>query len=519
MEKFLYKRLENKTPKINVWLAYGAIENFAMASLGFLSIFKDLDLNSNLFLERIYSDTKNTIIPSQDVDCMGFSISFELDILTIIKMLKKYNFPLKAIDRKDNDPIIFAGGPVMMSNPIPYEDFFDFISIGEKIVLKDAMKILEEKRNLSRDEILKKLSEIEGIYVPKYPKEKIKIIRDNLENEIIYTPILSDNSFFKNTFIIELERGCPKMCNFCLASWLNLPVRFIKYEKIIEAIDFGLKYTNKIALLGAYVAGHPDFNKIIKYIADKNENIELSISSLRADLADEELIKTLVKCNQKTATIALEAGSQRLRDLINKDLTNEQILNTLKTMQHFGLKGVKIYLMLGLPTENDEDIEELINLTKKIKQQIKEEYKISNNSFNITFSASTFIPKAKTPFEEVIRCDKKTLEKRINYLKKNFHQLGIDFRTSSIEWDMIQAILSRYNSSLADFLIDVVENGATLGTFKQLWRKYYKKGFLPDFEECAKTPLNNIKTLKWEFINSCASQLQTRKEIVLYRLQ
>ncbi len=492
MEQFLYKRNLNKDPKINIWFCYGAIENFAMSSLGYLSIFKDMDLNPDLFVERIYQDTKTTQIPVKDVDCMGFSVSFELDILTIIKMLQKYNIPLKAKERSDNDPIVFSGGPVMMSNPLPYQDFFDFISIGEKTCLNKAFEILKNKE-LSKDEILKKLSDTEGIYVPKYPK-KVRIVRDNLE-DVIYTPILSDNSYFKNTFIIEIERGCPKMCNFCLASWLNLPVRFAPYEKIIEAVDIGLKYTNKIALLGAYVAGHPKFKDIISYIASK-ENVELSISSLRADLADKALIEALVKCGQKTATIALEAGSQRLRDLIRKDLTGEQILKTVSDMKEYGLKGVKIYTMLGLPTETDEDIEELIGLIKEMKKSVK--------GFNITISSSTFIPKSHTPFERTQRADKKTLEKRINYLKKSFHKMGVDYRSSSVEWDMVQSILSGYQESLADFLIEVVNNGANLGAFKKTWREHNKKGLLPDFEDFAKAPLNNIKTLKWDFIETGA---------------
>ena len=124
MEKFLYQRLNNKEPKINVWWAYPAIESFAMASLGYLTIFQMLDLDKDLFLERIYQDTKIIQTPIKNVDTIGFSVSFENDILNIIKMLKKYEIPLKAKDRNENDPIIFAGGPVLMSNPIPYEEFF-----------------------------------------------------------------------------------------------------------------------------------------------------------------------------------------------------------------------------------------------------------------------------------------------------------------------------------------------------------------------------------------------------------
>ena len=510
MEQFLYNRIEKKDPKLNVWFMYPAIESFAMASLGYLSIFKMLDLDKDLYVERIYSDTKIYEIPKDCVDLVGFSTSFEIDILTIIKMLKKYDIPLKSNKRDEDCPLIFAGGPVLSANPFPFEEFFDFISIGEKISLQNALKVIKENINLSRDEKLKKLSEVEGIYVPKYPKKLINFARDNLDNEIVYTPILSDKSYFSDTFIVEIERGCPKMCNFCLASWINLPTRFIKYEKIIEAIDLGLKYTNKLALMGAYVAGHPDFDKIIGYIAKicETKDIELSISSLRADLADEELIKTLVKCNQKTATIALEAGSQRLRDLIKKDLNEEQILNTLETAIKGGLKGLKIYTIIGLPTEEDEDIEALIDLAKKMKAKIKE-YK---TNFDLTISTSTFIPKAHTPFECEKRADKKVLEKRINYLKKSLHKLGITFRPSSVEWDIIQSILSRYDKSLADFLIETVERGGNLGAFKQLWREYSKKNLLPNFDDASSIPFDCSNAPKWEMFDNGAIKLKNSRK-------
>ena len=499
MEKFLYNRLSEKNPKLNVWFMYPAIESFAMASLGYLSIFKMLDLDSDLYVERIYSDTKIYEIPLDCLDLAGFSMSFEIDILTIIKMLKKYQIPLKASERNEESPIIFAGGPVLMANPKPFEDFFDFISIGEKVSLKLALDELKKCNNLSRDEKLKKLSEIEGIYVPKYPKNEVKITRDNLNDEIFYTPILSDKSYFSDSFVIEIERGCPKMCKFCLASHLNIPTRFVPLNKIIETIDFGLQYTDKLALMGAYVAGHPDFDKIIKHISTYCETrpIELSISSLRADLADESLIKLLVKCNQKTATIALEAGSQRLRDYINKNLSDKQILNTLKVAQENGLKGMKIYTMIGLPTENQEDIEALVDLVKKMKAQVK----TIGGQFDITISTSTFIPKTQTPFELVERADKKILEKYLNYLKKEFHKMGVTFRPSSIDWDIIQSILSRYDESLSDLLIEVVNKGGNLGAFKQTWKEFHKKGLLMSFDEASKLPFNP-KNPKWKFIKT-----------------
>jgi len=160
--------------------------------------------------------------------------------------------------------------------------------------------------------------------------------------------------------------------------------------------------------------------------------------------------------------------------------------------------------MIGLPTETEEDIEALVELVKKMKAQIKE----IGGQFDITISTSTFIPKAQTPFELAERADKKTLEKYLNYLKKEFHKMGVTFRPSSVDWDVIQSILSRFDESLADLLIEVVERGGNLGAFKQVWREYSKKGALAPFDCVEVNPLSNIKTLMWSFINTSASSLK-----------
>ena len=496
MERFLYNQKIDKHPKINAWFAFPAIENFAMASLGYLSIFKILDLMDEVFVERIYADTKTTRCAINDVKVMGFSTSFEIDILTVIKMLKKYDIPLKSSERKDDDPIIFAGGPAVNANPLPYQEFYDFISIGEGQLLKKVFKFIAENKDLKRDEILEKLKDFEGIWVPKFGKYDVKLLRDEL-NEPVATPILSDKSFFKDTYVIEIERGCPKMCNFCLASWMNIPVRFLDTQKIINSISNALQYTNKIALLGAYVAGHPEFDKIIDFIAEKNKisPIELSISSLRADLADEKLFKTLVECGQKHATIAIEAGSERLRKIINKDLTNEQIFQTVKAAHKAGLKGLKIYTMIGLPHETQEDIQAFIDLAVDLKKQ--------NRGFEFTYSIANFIPKAHTPFENVEMDNFKSLEKKMLFIMKNLRKKNISFRFASIEWDLVQAILSRADKSLADYIIEVCERGGNLGAFKHVWKEFCNRGKFKDIKEAAIMPYDNTrKKLPWSFIKA-----------------
>ena len=170
-----------------------------------------------------------------------------------------------------------------------------------------------------------------------------------------------------------------------------------------------------------------------------------------------------------------------------------------------------MYFMLCLPNEEETDIEAIVELAKKLKTELQK----IKGAFELTFSVSTYIPKPHTPFERANRCEKKTLEKRINYLKKNLSKLGVKFRAPSVDWDIVQSILSRYDDSLADFLIEVVDNGSNLGAFKQIWRKQNKKGLLPDYDSCAKAPLNNIKTLKWDFILSGAQVLKKRKEQVV----
>ena len=496
MERFLYNQKIDKHPKINAWFAFPAIENFAMASLGYLSIFKMLDLMDEVFVERVYADTKTTRCAVKDVKVMGFSTSFEIDILTVIKMLKKYDIPLKSSERSDDDPIIFAGGPAVNANPLPYQEFYDFISIGEGQLLKKVFKFIAENKDLKRDELLEKLKDFEGIWVPKYGKYDVNLVRDKLV-EPVATPILSDKSFFANTFVIEVERGCPKMCNFCLASWMNIPVRFLDTQKIINSISNALQYTNKIALLGAYVAGHPEFDKMIDFIGKKNKisPIELSISSLRADLADEKLFKTLVECGQKHATIAIEAGSERLRKIINKDLTNEQIYQTVKAARNAGLKGLKIYVMIGLPHETQEDIRAFIDLAIELKKQ--------NRGFEFTYSIANFIPKAHTPFENVKMDSFESLEGKMSYIMKNLRKRNISFRLASLEWDLIQAVLSRSDKSLADYIIEVFDRGGNLGAFKQVWREFSKKGKLKNLKEAAIAPYNRrTKKMPWSFIKA-----------------
>lgn len=487
---YLYNRKISKNADYTVWLAFPGIESFALSSLGFLWMFKSIDEQSNINVEMVCADTQKTKFKKDDVDLVGFSFTFDTDFLTIFAMLEKYSIPLKSEERDESFPLIFAGGPVVSANPVPYKDFFDFIVVGDgEDVNLNIVNLCKNNRTKSKREILELLAELEGVYVPSLGVRKVKKLTKRLEN-CIYTPIISENAFFKDTFIIEMSRGCANRCGFCLASYLNLPLRCADYNEIINVIETGLKYTNKIALLGAQISAHPHFDEIFDYIDKKIENgqkIEMSVSSLRVDAIKPQIVKTLVDAGQKNVTLAIEAGSERLRKIINKNLSEEQIFSAIDVAAQCGLKGVKFYGMLGLPQENDEDINALISLASRIKHLYK--------GFDISFGFSSFVPKPNTPFQWLGRENSKTLEKKAEFIKKEMHKLGISASVSSIKWDYWQAVLSRGDETFTEFLIDVYKLGGKLGAFK---KAALKNNINSDFY--AYENFGFDKDLPWDFI-------------------
>lgn len=487
MEKFLYTP-KTKNEDFTMWMAFPGIYSFSMSSLGYLWMYKSIDKELGINIERICSDTSKTHYNVSDVKLFGFSFSFDLDFLTIFSMLEKYEIPLKAKNR-NKFPLVFAGGPVVSANPEPYKDFFDFFIIGdgEDVNIK-VIETCKNNQNRDKQEILKELSQIEGVYVPNFPKQ-VKKLTKKLE-ECIYTPILSDEAFFKNTFILEMSRGCANRCGFCLASYLNLPLRCVPYDKLLQTINLGLSYTNKIALLGAQISAHPHFHDICKYIYDKiqsGEDIEMSVSSLRVDAITPDVVKTLVAAGQKNSTLAIEAGSERLRKVINKNLTETQIFKAVKIARENGLKGLKFYGMIGLPTETYIDLEETVSLAKKIKQEHK--------GFDISFGFSSFVPKPNTPFQWLGRESIKSLEEKSNFLKKELHKIGVSAQISSIKWDYWQAVLSRGDSSLTNFVEEVYRQGGKLGAFKSASKKYKI-----DTDYFALANYDFTQELPWDFI-------------------
>jgi radical SAM superfamily enzyme YgiQ (UPF0313 family) len=302
---------------------------------------------------------------------------------------------------------------------------------------------------------------------------------------------------FGEMFLIEVARGCPRRCRFCLASHLSLPARYPDYEEVIKAIDIGIKNSGKIGLLGALITEHPDFERICEYILSKlnEKHFEVSVSSLRADGITELTVNTLVKAGQKHATIAVEAGSERLREVINKHLCEEDIFKSVEIAREQGLSGLKIYGIIGLPSETQEDIDELINLMTRLKK--------CNKGFKLTLSISSFVPKAHTPFQRKARENNKTLENKTDYLRKKLSNTGVLFKPTSIKWDYIQAVLSRGDRRLAPLLEKVYKYSGSLGSWGRSYKEIIEENQynIPKLDWYALRERAYDEVLPWDFID------------------
>jgi radical SAM superfamily enzyme YgiQ (UPF0313 family) len=491
-----------------------------MSSLGYLTLFRILDQNKDVYPERIFVDTEKTFHNPENIELFGFSFSFELDFIGIFKVLQKYNIPLKSKDRNDSHPIIFGGGPVLTANPEPYAEFFDVITLGDgENILTELVNSYQEVRNLeSRQEKLLHLSSVEGAYIPSLydvsynddftisefnpnnsivPATIIKRSEDTAQN-CFYSPILTDKSMFSNMFLIEVSRGCPKKCCFCLASYLNLPARYPDLECIKQAIEIGIEHSNTIGFLGALITEHPEFDQICDYFnkINKEKKVKISVASLRGDKISPEIVSTLVNGGQNNVTVAIEAGSERLRKVINKNLTDENIYKSVETARLNGLSGMKFYGITGLPTEEQDDVEQIIELMNNIK--------IKNKGFKLTLSVSSFVPKAQTPFQWEARESVKELQTKIEFLRKELHKLGIEFKPTSIKWDYVQAVLSRGDRRLTPLIERVFQNGGSLGSWSRSIKELQEEGLnsIPDLDWYALRKKQYDEILPWDFIYS-----------------
>ena len=460
----------------------------------------------------------------KDFDGIGFSLQYELAYPTVLKMMEMSGITVRNDERKEDEPIILAGGPCTY-NPLPMAEFIDVFCIGDgEKMMVEVCESLERTKGLSRQEKIEDLCKIKGCwsYAPPTPlpqgaRGELRSVEKRLapltlENASTSYPIPFSSSVHDRA-VVEIRRGCGRMCRFCQPGHVTLPIREREAEDIIKITKELVKNTgyDEYSLLSLSSNDYSNIKDVIKELAiDFNKKkISVSLPSQRIDGFNLELANLMHSVRKSGMTLAPEAGSQRLRNLIKKNISEEQIINAALTLYENGWSKIKFYFIAGLPTETLEDMDEMAELLNKIKYRaklIKKEKGLSYG-FEITCTLSIFVPKPFTPFQWCPQMDLDEVTEHIHYLKeKTKHIKGVKINYHEKFVSQIEAALTRGDANLCKYIEALYKKGCYLdawGEFfdKDVWAETAKEcGYT--LEELAKKEYGLEETLPWDFINT-----------------
>ncbi len=504
--------------RIPIALIYPNTYYLGMSNLGFQTIYAFLNSHDNIVCERVFWDEKASELlsiesqrPLSDFAILAFSITYELDYFNVVSILKSSGIPLFAADRNDSYPIVIAGGACITANPEPLSPFFDCFAIGEgEAILPAVVEVISEGIEGSKDELLPALSSIPGIYIPS--RHDGKIICRQWVRDIDYfattSVILTPETELSGMHIIEVTRGCRWGCRFCLAGYLFRPFRYRSLDNLLDQAEAGLKHEKRIGLLGASPSDHPEIEELVTRL--QHMGAQISVSSLRICPLPTVVLRELAQSGTQTITLAPEAGSQRLRKVINKGVTDSDIIEATTMVAEHHFKHLKLYFMIGLPTETDDDIEDMIKLTLALKGHIDKKKAGSR----VTLTVSPFVPKAGTPFQWLPMTSGEILTRRLSLLKNSLKPKGIEFSSESVNWMVIQGILSRGDARLAQVLVKM--EGKTISSWRRAMEQcsldagYYVNREIPPSESL---PWSNIDSgVNKDYLQSELEQAHLGKE-------
>jgi radical SAM superfamily enzyme YgiQ (UPF0313 family) len=451
--------------RIPIALVYPNSYYLGMSNLGLHAIYYLLNSYSQVVGERAFWEIENrdnrlpplcleSQRPLSDFAVLAFSISYELDYFNVVQILKASGIPLYAADRDERYPLVIAGGPCIIANPLPLSPFFDCLCIGEAEPIVPAMlPIIAEGIGGRRSDLLKALASLPGIYVPQYYSGK-PVVRQwakNLDDFPVTSTILTPDTELGGLYLIEVERGCNWGCRFCLVNKAFRPMRYRSVDNLIAQAKQGLKYRKRLGLVGAAVSDHPQIEELLLRLGQIGA--ELSISSLRIRPLSSIVLRELAKGEARTISLAPEAGSERLRQVIKKGISEDDILEAMGKVAEQGIRQVKLYFMIGLPSETEEDIEGIIKLTLKCKGVLDRQ----QAGCRLVLNISPFVPKAGTPFQWLPMTQPSILNRRLSLLKNSLMPKGIKLKWESPAWSQVQGVLARGDIKIAEVLANTEE--------------------------------------------------------------
>jgi radical SAM superfamily enzyme YgiQ (UPF0313 family) len=471
-------------------LVYPNIYPVAMGNLGFQAIYRLLNDTPSLVCERAFLPdpeewqehvrTRTPILtiesrrPLRDFAAVAFSVSFEPDYQKVLDILAQSGIPLLAAARGPADPLVLAGGVATFLNPEPLAPFVDafYLGEGEAGAAPFFSLLAEGAGSRDRSSLLLELARtIPGAYVPEgyqpyyrddgalseftpEPGYPVKVTAPHAR-ELFYHPIhshiLAPRSEWGEMFLVELGRGCSRGCRFCAAGFVYRPPRERPAEALLPKVEEGLKASRKIGLVSTAVSDHPEIKEICRKVLELGG--ELGISSLRADSADAELFGLLAQGGIRTVALAPEAGSERLRRVLNKHLTDEELAQAVMAAAQAGIANVRLYFMVGLPTETADDVREIGRLVKYLRHRVIKESRGKKKLSLITLSMSSFVPKPFTPFQWAPFMEVGELKRRLKLVRQELKGIKeVRVHTDLPKWAYTQALLARGDRRVGEML-------------------------------------------------------------------
>lgn len=522
--EYLSHNKDFESAKVKFALAFPDKYEIGISNLGVRVLYELINHEQDYMCDRVYAPEPDfnphplysleSKKPLKEFDAIGFSLQYEMAYPTILKMLEMADIPYKNSERSDDDPIIIAGGPCTY-NPLPVSDFIDVFMIGDgEDSIIEVCKILEQTKGLPRIDRIKALcagensgrwSKITG------GKVKKRIAQLSYDTALKSYPIPFSSSI-QDRAVVEIRRGCGRMCRFCQPGHVTLPIRERKADDIIKIIKELVKNTgyDEYSLLSLSSNDYANINEVIKELSvDFNDKkISVSLPSQRIDGFNLELANLVQSVRKSTMTLAPEAGSQRLRDVIKKNITEEQIMNAILTLYENGWSRVKLYFICGLPTETLDDMDEMAELFRRIRyrSRLMKKEKGLKHSLDLTCTLSIFVPKPFTPFQWCPQMSLSEVTEHIHYLMEQVkHIKGVKVNYHEKFVSMLEAVLTRGDESLCRYIEALYKKGCYLdawGEFfdKDIWFETADELNI-DLNALAQTQYSINELLPWDFID------------------